>query len=232
MGNHVVAMDDVKFWVENEGNNRQRGPWVLGKDFVPKNKQLQWVVSRSPVEADAEAIRAAVLLDEIMQAAPEHSTARIVVVRLPLAQAHMSSACYAALVQIGPAKLTLASKPFLWGHRYFFPASVSVSMKAIAPAPFLQGMSCSQMRHFHLQAVSCKWDIRMASSKLDTSSDLLSHRTPTPDSMLFALSQWSACKLKPAGEPCARRTEPLLCAHPSVQLELIAHLWVRCCGRR
>jgi hypothetical protein len=35
---------------------------------------------RSPVEADAEAIRAAVLLDEIMQAAPEQSTARIVVV--------------------------------------------------------------------------------------------------------------------------------------------------------
>ncbi|KAK9845991.1 hypothetical protein WJX81_007900 [Elliptochloris bilobata] len=35
--------------------------------------------SRSPVEADAEAIRAAVLLDEIMQAVPEQSTARIVV---------------------------------------------------------------------------------------------------------------------------------------------------------
>ena len=32
------------------------------------------------MEADAEAIRAAVLLDEIMQSAPEQSTARIVVV--------------------------------------------------------------------------------------------------------------------------------------------------------
>ena len=38
------------------------------------------------MEADAEAIRAAVLLDEIMQAAPEQSTARIVVVRPRTAQ--------------------------------------------------------------------------------------------------------------------------------------------------
>ena len=66
-------------------------------------------VPRSPVEADAEAIRAAVLLDEIMQAAPEHSTARIVVVRLLLARAHMELACFAALAQPGSAKLTHAS---------------------------------------------------------------------------------------------------------------------------
>ena len=56
-------------------------------------------MSRSPIEADAEAIRAAVLLDEIMQATPEHSTARIVVVRLLFGQAHMCEACSVAVAQ-------------------------------------------------------------------------------------------------------------------------------------
>ena len=68
------------------------------------------------MEADAEAIRAAVLLDEIMQAAPEHSTARIVVVRPPPAQARMGSACFAALAQPGSAKLTRVRGPLLLEH--------------------------------------------------------------------------------------------------------------------
>lgn len=49
--------------------------------------------ARSPVEADAEAIRAAVLLDEIMQAAVEQSAARIVVVRHPTLPAVSQESC-------------------------------------------------------------------------------------------------------------------------------------------
>jgi len=57
-------------WRQAHASGRQRG---FRSQRVPPP-------CRSPVEADAEAIRAAVLLDEIMQSAPEQSTARIVVV--------------------------------------------------------------------------------------------------------------------------------------------------------
>ena len=160
------------------------------------------------MEADAEAIRAAVLLDEIMQAAPEHSTARIVVVRLPPSQAHTGSACFAALAWPGSANLTRASELFhrstecfLWHILHLHESNCSCT--------FIAGMSCSQILHSHLQTTYCKWGVCMAARKSSTSSDLLSHLTPTPDSMLCALTRWSACKLEPAGEPCAWHTEPL-----------------------
>lgn len=93
------------------------------------------------MEADAEAIRAAVLLDEIMQAAPEHSTARIVVVRLRRKQAHTGPACFIAPAQTETAKLTPAFVLFKGNIANYACMCLGMCASAVAPAPSLQGMS-------------------------------------------------------------------------------------------
>ena len=88
------------------------------------------------MEADAEAIRAAVLLDEIMQAAPEHSTARIVVVRPPPEQAHARSARSAAAARTWTCKAGCCERAVWPAHKCCVCASVPTLVKAVDPATF------------------------------------------------------------------------------------------------